>query len=64
MDLELAYERVGERFSVLLNELYGCCNFTSFVRFIIPKDFEHRYLGFVRHEVSNKLTEETLMLFE
>ena len=63
-DLELVYERCGIKFEDLLNKVYGACNFTAFVRFIVPQDFEHRYLSFVRHETSNILSQETVILIE
>ncbi len=45
--------------------MYGVCNFTSFIRFIVPQDdFEHRYLSFVRHQTSNVLSQETLVLID
>mgnify|MGYP001011340385 CR=1 FL=1 len=38
-DLELIYERKGKQFEEILNSKYGSCNFTSFVRFIVPQDY-------------------------
>jgi hypothetical protein len=58
-DLELIYERKGKEFEGLLNKRYGFCNFTSFVRYIVPQNFEHRYLAFIKYQKENKLSEET-----
>jgi hypothetical protein len=39
-DLELIYERKGQEFISLLNDRYGTCNYTSFVRYIVPQSYE------------------------
>lgn len=49
-DLELIYERKGKLFEEILNRRYGTCNFTSFVRYVIPQDFEQRYLAFIKYQ--------------
>ena len=59
-DLELLYERRGADFQHLLNNRYGTCNFTSFVRYLVPGDFEHRYLAFIKYQKLNTLSEDTL----
>lgn len=59
LDLELVYERHGKKFESILNTRYGVCNFSAFVRFLVPKDYEHRYLAFIRYQASNRLTPET-----
>ena len=38
-DLELVYERHGKKFEKILVSRYGVCNFSAFVRFIVPRDF-------------------------
>ena len=48
-DLELIYERRGQDFEEILNRKYGSCNFTSFVRYIVPQDYEHRYYAFIKY---------------
>lgn len=55
-DLELVYERHGKKFEEVLNRRYGVCNFSAFVRFIVPRDYEHRYLSFIRYQANNQLT--------
>ena len=51
------YERHGNKFSKLLNDRYGVCNFSSFVRFIVPQTYEQRYLSFIRYVKTNTLPE-------
>jgi hypothetical protein len=58
-DLELIYERRGKEFEQMLNKRYGSCNFTSFVRYIVPQNFEHRYLAFIKYQKENALSLET-----
>lgn len=55
-DLELVYERHGKKFEKILVARYGVCNFSAFVRFIVPRDYEHRYLSFIRYEANNQLS--------
>ena len=63
-DLELLYERRGADFQNLLNNRYGTCNFTSFVRYLVPGDFEHRYLAFIKYQKLNTLSEQTLEMVD
>lgn len=58
-DLELIYERKGAYFEEILNKKYGSCNFTSFVRYLVPQDYEHRYAAFIKYNPNNRLTNET-----
>lgn len=58
--MELIYERKGKEFEGLLNKRYGSCNFTSFVRYIVPQNFEHRYLAFIKYQKENRLSEDTV----
>ena len=43
----------------MLNNRYGSCNFTSFVRYIVPLSYEQRYLAFVKYQRENVLSAET-----
>ena len=63
-DLELIYEKKGMNFDSILNDRYGTCNFTSFVRYIVPQDYEHRYYAFIKYNKHNILTSETDGLLE
>lgn len=63
-DLELLYERKGQDFESVLNSRYGSCNFTSFVRYLVPQDYEHRYYAFIKYNKQNRLTAETDGLIE
>lgn len=58
-DLELIYERKGAYFEEILNKKYGSCNFTSFVRYLVPQDYEHRYAAFIKYNPNNRLINET-----
>ena len=58
-DLELIYERKGQEFEDILNKRYGTCNFTSFVRYLVPQDYEHRYYGFIKYNKDNTLSTQT-----
>lgn len=60
----MVYERRGKDFESILNCKYGSCNFTSFVRFIVPQDYEHRYLAFIKYKKDNRLSEETSLLVD
>ena len=55
-DLELIYEKKGLDFEAILNGRYGTCNFSSFVRYIVPQDYEHRYYAFIKYNKQNMLT--------
>ena len=63
-DLELIYERKGQEFESILNNRYGSCNYTSFVRYLVPQDYEHRYYAFIKYNKGNQLTTETDGLIE
>jgi hypothetical protein len=63
-DLELIYEQKGRQLEEILNHRYGSCNFTSFVRYLVPQDYEHRYLAFIKHQPQNRLTPETAELID
>lgn len=63
-DLELIYENRGAELQEILNRKYGSCNFTSFVRFIVPQDYEHRYYAFIKYNKQNSLSGETSRLLD
>ena len=63
-DLELIYEKRGQDFEEILNRKYGSCNFTSFVRYIVPQDYEHRYYAFIKYNKQSRLSPETDGLLE
>ena len=48
----------------ILNNRYGTCNFTSFIRYMVPQDYDHRYYAFIKYNKENKLSEETSELIE
>lgn len=62
MDLQLIYDNVFDQFSPLLKSLYKDNSFTSFLRFLFPtKTFwQYPYLGFIRHNIDNRLNQQTL----
>lgn len=53
---------MGILFEGMLNRRYGSCNFTSFVRFMVPHDEEQKCLAFIKYVPSNYLTESTKKL--
>ena len=63
-DLELIYQRKGQDFESILNKRYGTCNYTSFVRYLVPQDYQHRYYAFIKYNKHNQLTAETDGLIE
>ena len=63
-DLEIIYERKGDEFQQILNKKYGSCNFTSFVRYIVPQDYEHRYAAFIKYNPKNQLNSQTQTMIQ
>lgn len=63
-DLELIYEKRGAELQEMLNKKYESCNFTSFVRFIVPQDYEHRYYAFIKYNKQNSLSATTSRLLD